>query len=274
MIFEQKNYFDLTAYRLGRFYKATNLTVYFFSYSDIYIDSAQSSMQKRFMEIARKDSPAFCLLTHYHEDHSGNAAFLKDTFKTKIVTHKKSEEYLSGAFKMLPYEKIIWGRPQPFEPDLYYKEDGIFNAGKHKFKVIQTPGHSVDSVCILDINRGWLFSGDLYISSKPKYLRKDENIYQILDSLKTISKLNFEVLFCAHKGILNKSPKSLINAKIEYIEKIVYKTKKLYKEGFTPKQIRNTLLGKEDITSYLTYFDFCKINLINSVLNTKNKDLY
>ncbi len=265
MIFERKKFFDLTAYRLGRFYSATNLAVYFFSLPNIYIDSAQSSMQKKFKEIAVKDKPEFCFLTHYHEDHAGNAPLLKSLFKTKIVAHKKSAKYLKKQFKMLPYEKIIWGRLQQFEPDLYYDKE-TFDAKGHKFKIINTPGHSEDSVCILDADRGWLFSGDLYISSKPKYLRTDENIYEILKSLKIVSKLEFEVLFCAHKGILEKSPKKLINAKIEYMETMIYNVKKLYKEGFSPKKIRDILLGREGLTSYLTYLDFCKMNFISSIL--------
>ncbi len=266
MVFEKERFFDITAYRLGRFHKATNLAVYFFSFSNVYIDSAQGVMRKQFIEIAKSNKPNFCLLTHYHEDHAGNAALLQKTFKAKIVSHKKSVKYLSHSFKMLPYEKIIWGKLQPFEPDLCYN-NGIFNTGKHKFTIIDTPGHSEDSVCILNEDKGWLFSGDLYITSKPRYLRKDENIYKILNSLKKISTLEFETLFCSHRGIIKDSPKKLIETKISYLEELIYKTKKLNNNGLSVKQIRNTLLGKEDATSFLTFFDFCKTNLIKSILN-------
>ncbi len=266
MIFEVKHFEDLTAYRLGRFHSATNLTVYFFSYANIYIDSAQSRMQKLFLKIAKNNIPEYCLLTHYHEDHAGNAAMLQNMFSTTIVAHQKSENYLSKAFKMLPYEVIIWGKFQPFKPDLFY-EDNI-EIGTHKFQIIHTPGHSEDSVCILDKARGWLFSGDLYISPKPRYLRKDENIYEILNSLKTLLQLDFKVMFCSHKGILKDSPKSLIQTKINYLEELIYKTKELQSKGINQKDIRNKLLGKEDTVSFLTSFDFCKLNLIKSILHT------
>ena len=266
VVFKKEMFYDLTAYRLGRFYDAINLAVYFFSLPEIYIDSAQSTMQNKFKEIANKDKPKFCLLTHYHEDHSGNAYLLQSQFKTKIVTHRKSANHLEKEFKMLSYEKIIWGKLHPLKPDLFYDENRYFETSKYKFKVIHTPGHSEDSVCLLEVNRGWIFTGDLFISQKPKYLRREENIYQILNSLKLISKADFEVLFCAHKGIVKDSPKRLVNEKIENIEKIIYETKRLYKKGLSPKKIRNILLGREDLTSFLTFFDFCKINLIESIL--------
>jgi glyoxylase-like metal-dependent hydrolase (beta-lactamase superfamily II) len=50
--------------------------------------------------------------------------------------------------------------------------------------VIPTPGHSEDHICLFEPNEGWLFSGDLFISERVKYMREDENVYSLLDSLK------------------------------------------------------------------------------------------
>ncbi|KAA0257720.1 MBL fold metallo-hydrolase [Deferribacter autotrophicus] len=263
MIHQATNFYELTAYKLGRFYNAINLTVHFFTLPEIYIDSAQPVMEKHFIEIAKNHIPRYCLLTHYHEDHSGNAAKLKKLFNTKIISHKLSYSYLSNGFKLFPYEKMIWGKPERFTPDLFYKE--LLDLGKYTFKIIHTPGHSIDSICLLEINRGWLFTGDLYISSKPKYLRKDENIYEILKSLKKVLSLDFEVMFCAHKGIITDNPKLLIKKKITYIEEIIEKAKNLRKKDMSLKKIRNKLLGKEDITSIATNFDFCKLNFIKAI---------
>lgn len=265
MVHKSKKYYDLVAYKVGRFHDAVNTTVHFFVLDNIFIDSAQPTTKKIFIEIAKNYKPEYCLLTHYHEDHAGNAYDLKKLFNTKIFSHNLSVSYLENGYKMLPYEKIIWGVPEKFSPDFIYSDK--VEIGKYAFNVIHTPGHSVDSVSLLEINRGWLFTGDLFISAKPKYLRRDENIYTILESLKKLLNYDFDVMFCAHRGIVDEKPKELISKKIEYIEELIDKVKKLHEKGYRVKKIRNKLLGFEDITSFATNFDFNKLNIVKSILS-------
>ena len=78
----------------------------------------------------------FVLNTHRHQDHTvGNPEVVERT-GAKIVAHKKV----------------------PFRPDLPVDEGSVVEAGRLKFEVIYTPGHTEDSV--LYLFHGHVATGD------------------------------------------------------------------------------------------------------------------
>ena len=70
-----------------------------------------------------------------------------------------------------------------------------FETAHFRFEVIHTPGHSPDHVCFYESNQGWLFAGDAYIGGRDKALRRDYNVWQILDSLKKLARLDAQFIF-------------------------------------------------------------------------------
>ena len=74
--------------------------------------------------------------THHHFDHTlGNEAMAEST-KAPIIQHEASE----------------------LKHDLSVKDGDFIEFGKSKLKVLHTPGHSKDSICL--IGDGKIFSGD------------------------------------------------------------------------------------------------------------------
>ena len=74
--------------------------------------------------------------THHHFDHTlGNEAMVEST-KSPIIQHELSE----------------------LKHDISVKDGDIIDFGNSKLKVLHTPGHSKDSICL--IGDGKLFSGD------------------------------------------------------------------------------------------------------------------
>ena len=74
--------------------------------------------------------------THHHFDHTvGNEAMAKST-NAPIVQHENSE----------------------LNHDITVKDGDYIEFGKSKLKIIHTPGHSKDSICL--IGDGKIFSGD------------------------------------------------------------------------------------------------------------------
>jgi glyoxylase-like metal-dependent hydrolase (beta-lactamase superfamily II) len=134
--------------------------------------------------------------------------------------------------------------------------------------VIPTPGHSDDHICLYEPNQGWLFSGDLFISEQMRYLRKDEDIYSILNSLKKIASLRLERMFCAFRGSMD-NPLEAIQKKIEYLENLQQKIKEGFNQGLSPRGIQWRLLGRPDWLDFVTVGDICKKNLINAFLQPK-----
>src|SRR5207247_1893328 len=57
---------------------------------------------------------------------------------------------------------------------------------RFRFRVIHTPGHATDHVALFEPERGWLFSGDLYLAPRLRYLRADEDVYAMMNSLRRV----------------------------------------------------------------------------------------
>ena len=112
------------------------------------------------------------VLTHGDFDHTGNAAYLRKKFGTKIAMHnddsgmaergnmfrnRKKGNILLGMITRILFG---FGKKERFKPDIYIG-DG-YNLSEYGFdaKVLHIPGHSKGSIGILTAD-GDLFCGDL-----------------------------------------------------------------------------------------------------------------
>ncbi len=117
--------------------------------------------------------------THHHFDHTlGNVAMVEST-KTQIIQHESSE----------------------LKHDIAVKDGDFIEFGNSKLKVLHTPGHSQDSICL--VGDGKIFSGDtLFVgncgridlpggSAKDLYHSLFEILYNLDDDLVMYSGHNY-----------------------------------------------------------------------------------
>lgn len=98
------------------------------------------------------------------------------------------------------------------------------------FQILKTPGHSPDSICLFEKNRGWLFSGDTLYPA-PIYLHlKESNLKDYKKSLKKLLKLKISRIFPGHDNF--RFPVS----NIFKIFKLLTRKKNLKKKEFIDKQ--------------------------------------
>ncbi len=203
------------------------------------------------------------VITHHHEDHSGNGARLERDMNADVFLPSEGIELMKRGFPLRAYQRIIWGVPVRFEaksvPDELSLESGFL------LRAISAPGHSSDMTCYLEPNRGWLFTGDLYITSKPLFLRADENLGDQIESLRGVLELDFETVFCAHRGVVSNG-REAIQAKLDYLVSLRDEVRTLHAEGRSVSEIKRTLLGREALLSFITLFHFSKKNLIEACL--------
>lgn len=83
----------------------------------------------------------FIINTHGHSDHTAGNSELKSIFGAKIVAHKLS--------------KVNF--------DIGVDDGDVVTVGKIVLKVIYTPGHSIDSVCLLVDNKKLLTGDTLFV---------------------------------------------------------------------------------------------------------------
>jgi len=104
------------------------------------------------------------VLTHTHYDHCQSARRLKEKYNCKIVVSANAEASIANGYTRLPKgtnflsNTIVRmgrriGKPQygydPFEPDILVDGDYHLRIGDVYVKIIETPGHSADSISIL-----------------------------------------------------------------------------------------------------------------------------
>jgi glyoxylase-like metal-dependent hydrolase (beta-lactamase superfamily II) len=218
------------------------IPVIFYYVDNLLIDTGAYNTRpslQRFVQDNRIDQIA---LTHYHEDHAGNAGFLEKMLNVPVYGHLATVSALRNNVALKPYEYYMFGRLEKAKITPLPK---VIETERYKLYPIHTPGHSKDHVIYHERNEGWVFSGDLFLSSRIKFFRKDENIRQTIRSLQKIIALDFDSLFCGHNPKMSQ-PKTYLNAKLEQLLQLMDEVQRLINEGLTDKEIlRRLSKGKE-----------------------------
>ena len=162
------------------------------------------------------------VLTHGDNDHSCNAAYLREHFKAKIAMHgsdrvlvenptlqKWMESYQYHSLELqqmfLQYKEVITQVTQKmldefesFSPDILV-EDG-FNLSPYGFDaaVIHIPGHTDGSIAILT-KSGELIAGDMLANiDKPSLSPNASDFTQLADSVKRLKTMPIKTVYPGH----------------------------------------------------------------------------
>ncbi|MFC1816639.1 MBL fold metallo-hydrolase [Thermodesulfobacteriota bacterium] len=155
------------------------MSVYMYYVDGLLIDTGQHNMQPTVTKLLSAKKVNGVLLTHHHEDHSGNAAAISSFHHTKVIGHPETAKLMKSGFRIRPYQHYVWGKAGKTAVDpinAYYETE------RFRFKPIHTPGHCSDHTVYLEENKGWLFSGDLYLGERIKFFRADEQMADQIDS--------------------------------------------------------------------------------------------
>ncbi|MGD1996419.1 MAG: MBL fold metallo-hydrolase [Anaerolineae bacterium] len=200
--------------------------------------------------------------THHHEDHGGGNSALQRVLDLPIAAPPGAVPILADFPRLEFYRRVVWGQPDSVTVD---RLGDVIETDHHLFEVIPTSGHSPDHVCLFERERGWLFSGDLFIHERVRYLRADEDALAVLKSLRRALGLRPRLLFCSHAGLVEDAC-GAIERKIRYWEGLAGEARALSEAGLPLREVTDRLLGSEDMMAYLTRGHFAKINLIRSLL--------
>jgi len=123
------------------------------------------------------------LLTHHHDDHIAAVQDLKNKFQSIVVGYENDNNI-----------------PQP---DLRVKDEEIFEIHNNKFKVIHTPGHTLQHINYFMPNYNILFSGDtLFSIGCGRMFEGTPDVFW--ESLSKIKQLPEETtIYCGHEYTLS-----------------------------------------------------------------------
>ncbi len=180
--------------------------------------------------------PLIVINTHTHHDHIGdNWRFEQDLIGINCEFSKKNDqdlfneaqnevkegmirtEYLPEDFDRKSY------RIKPFSITKYISDGDIINLGnERKIRVIFTPGHTPDSISLLDFEERLLFVGDTFYQGPIFLYRPETNLEDYIQSLEKLVCVmkdnNIELIVPSH-NIPNVNP-HLLTMALEAIKQV------------------------------------------------------
>lgn len=184
--------------------------------------------------------PVKVVTTHAHWDHIGGHNLFSD-----IYVHEGDSEWLKKGLPV-PIEIIRknviqepFSKSAPIEFDInkfniypckasLLLDNDIIDIGSRKLKVIHTPGHSPGHICVLEEDKGYLYTGDLiYLGTLYAFYPSTDPV-QYKNSIIKVSNLNNIKRILPSHNDLNISTDIIdkVKAAFDFIE-----AKNLLKQG-------------------------------------------
>ncbi len=256
-------YEQVTQIKLCRYEDfSPHATVSAYLVDGLLIDSGPAYTAEELTEFLKDKGLKMVVNTHYHEDHIAANALLQERYGVELLAHPLAMNKINQPATLYPYQEEVWGYPIPCQ----VREIGHAVTTNHfRFKVIPTPGHDRDHICLFEAKHGWLFTGDLFVGTRPKAIRPMNNIRQIIADLKKVKDLRPRFLFPA-PGKVIAEPAPVLEQSIRYLEELGQKVMELRDKGSNPDEIVKQIFGNEYELAEFTQQQFSSLNLVKSFL--------
>ena len=238
-------------FRVGVFGRV-NTAVFLFRVGATLIDTGPPNRWKAVAEFLDSGPrPRDVFLTHFHEDHAGNAMRIAARYGARVWAPAAALPLLARPPPIELYRSLIWGAADSVNmgvgtPVAPYPVSSTVGSVRDAVVAVPAPGHSVDHTLIHIPSRGALFTADLFVAPRPRVARYDEDVLLGLASLRSAAALpNHETLFCAHRGPLDAGPR-LLAEKTAWLDSLKERATELCEEqpsetGRVGVRLRSTL---------------------------------
>ena len=160
--------------------------------------------------------PLIVVNTHVHLDHAANDHQFErvyahyDDFEliNTVYGEARKNNILSRTENVKWTDKELDARINVLPPEIMpVKEGYIFDLGDRKLEVIEVPGHTHGSICLLDIENKILFAGDHINAVVWLFLKESCPLEVYLKNLQKVEKRidEFNVIMPGHGSPLDKS---------------------------------------------------------------------
>jgi glyoxylase-like metal-dependent hydrolase (beta-lactamase superfamily II) len=224
---------------------------------DVLVDSGFPRARAEMLRLVRDVRPRGAVITHWHEDHAGNVEALAAD-GMPLAMHPECERLLRERPAILPYRRVVWGRPPrlvsvvtPFDPA--------------PFQLVATPGHTADHRVLWDAERGIVVSGDLFLGVKVRVAHEHESPRALVESLRAIAALEPRVLLDAHRGVIRDAAAEL-RAKVAWTEDTIGQIEALGANGVGARAIVRRLFGAESFVGWASWGEYSRTAFVRAVL--------
>jgi len=262
---EADRFEDVTRVRMGR--QMDGRVLYWvaaYLVDGLLIDTGCSHTAGELADFLEGKGLKLAVNTHHHEDHIGANKALMDRFGIRILASAEAVPLISRVPAMPAYRQTVWGYP---EPTVVEPLPDTIATDRFRFDVVETPGHSVGHVALVEARKGWCFSGDLFVTEKPMATRPEDDIGLTVRSMQRIVDLKTDrlVLFTALGRIIPNGREAL-RACMTYLRDLSHRARELQKEGLDAPAIRDAVFGRETSLVGVSEGDFSAENMVRALL--------
>lgn len=220
------------------------------------VDCGFHAVRSQLVALLERERPRGVLITHYHEDHAGNAEVVARAGVPIAASEATLAELRSPAPIRL-YRRVTWGVAPPLRSQVAPFVDD-------RLELRPAPGHSADHHVVWDAAEGTLFGGDLYLGVKVRIAHPGEDPRTLARTLRSIAALGPVRLFDAHRGFV-PNPAPLLIAKADWTEETIDAIEQRITAGASESVIVRELFGGESVPGYLSGGDYSRRNFVRAV---------
>lgn len=156
--------------------------------------------------------PIIVINTHNHYDHVWGNCFYSHSL---IIAHSNCLKQMKedGLDQLQKYPHLLKGDVILTYPNLTF--DSLIRFEEDEIDIYYTPGHSDDSISIIDYHDKVLFAGDNIEEPYPFLEKKDVPIY--VKTLMNYLQLDINIVIGGHSSVSNKD---LIKKNIESVQRL------------------------------------------------------
>lgn len=231
------------------------------------IDTGCSRALPEFEDFLRQSRIELVVNTHSHEDHIGANSFLERVIGCPIYASEEAIPKIKEPPQIPWYRDQAWGTAEPSNP---LPLPAVVETGRFRFDVIATPGHSPDHVCLVDQDRKWAFSGDLYVGKELAVAGPETNAAEMLESVHRMIEVMDDrtILFTSLRTVRLDGRKTLTDF-ARHFEGLRSQALELADAGMSVEDIVNRLFGAESVFDSITDGLFSSANLVRSFLRDR-----
>ena len=176
-----------------------------------------------------------------------------------------------GEQPLHPYRRVYWGWPDPCQAQPL-RDGELLECGEHRLQVIYTAGHSPDHLCLFEPQRGWLFTGDLFVGGRERALltpapeAEGQDIWTTIAALKRLAALPAQRMFPGSARV-REYPSQELADKAAYLEEMGGRVLALRQAGHSVASITRQVCGGPMLIELLTLGHFSRRQLVLSFLN-------
>lgn len=256
-----EKYGDLTYINILNTNMGAHINVYLYLLDGVLIDCGPEIMQPDILPFLEEYKPRAVVLTHLHEDHCGMALWIEQNLEIPIYIAPGDIAEAASDADYAEYRHLTWGDRKAFHA---LPLGDTFKTESHVLKIIDTPGHIPHHSVLFEESSGALFSGDLYVRSRPRFAAPEENGAKMIESLKSVLELPFTTVFCAHAGIMENGREKL-EKKLGYLLELQGKVHDMRRNGMTDEEIDSQLFPEEQLITIVSDGEWTSLNLIKTL---------